>query len=69
VLEALEYYPVVQGYNISYREKDFEKESKSVFGLSQHEANAVALFTCTPCTSVVATRLYDSNHVGYSSLK
>ena len=59
VLEALEYYPVVQGYNISYREKDFEKESKSVFGLSQHEANAVALFTCTPFTSV-ATRLYDS---------
>ena len=53
MLEALEYYPVVQGYNISYREKDFEKESKSVFGLSQHEANAVALFTCTPCTSVV----------------
>ena len=41
-------------------EKDSEERSKSVFGLSQHEANAVALFTCTQFTSVVATGLYDS---------
>ena len=54
MLEALEYYPVVQGYNISYREKDFEKESKSVFGLSQHEGQCsgiVYMYTMHKCSS------------------
>ena len=49
VPEALKYYPVVQGYNISYREKDFEAKDGSktkIVPSGQPEASAVALLAC-----------------------
>ena len=49
VPEALKYYPVVQGYNISYREKDFEAKDGSktkIVPSGQPEASAVASLAC-----------------------
>ena len=43
VPEALKYYPVVQGYNVSYREREEAKDgNKEALGLDQQEASAVA---------------------------
>ena len=42
VPEALKYYPVVKGYNVSYREKEAKDGSKVALGLDQQEASAVA---------------------------
>ena len=49
VPKALKYYPVVQGYNVSYREKDSEAKdgSKSkIVPSDQPEASAVASLEC-----------------------
>ena len=42
VPEALKYYPVVQGYNVSYREEEAKDGSMVAKGLDQQEASAVA---------------------------
>ena len=42
VPEALKYYPVVKGYNVSYREREAKDGGKVALGLDQQEASAVA---------------------------
>ena len=42
VPEALKYYPVVKGYNVSHREKEAKDGGKVALGLDQQEASAVA---------------------------
>ena len=40
VPDALKYYPAVQGYNVSYGEKEAKDGSKVTLGLDQQEASA-----------------------------
>ena len=42
VPDALKYYPVVKGYNLSYREREAKDGSKEALGLDQQKASAVA---------------------------
>ena len=47
VPEALQYYSVVHGYNITCEAKEAKNQSKIVVPHDQLEASAVACLTCT----------------------
>ena len=53
VPNPLKYYPVVQEYNISYKEKEAENENNIIVPHDEQEASAVGLLACMHSKCVV----------------